>query len=64
MIDLNLLKKYKADGYLRSQRHPYFDITIWNYTDKTQYEMKWDEITLLCRGLVVDNKTGDILGLP
>lgn len=64
MIDLNLLKKYKADGYLRSQRHPYFDITIWNYTDKTQYERKWDEITLLCRGLVVDNKTGDILGLP
>jgi RNA ligase len=31
-------------------------LTIWNYTEKVQYEGLWDEITLSCRGLVTDDR--------
>jgi RNA ligase len=43
--------------------HPTLPLTIWNYTEKVQYENLWDEVTLMCRGLVTDD-TGDIVASP
>lgn len=60
---LKVLEKYKDDGWLYSQNHPHLPLTIWNYSQKTQYEGKWDEITLQCRGLVTDEK-GNIVARP
>lgn len=56
-VDLNKLKSYKAQGWLKSQDHPELPLTIWNYTPNTTYEGKWDEITMLCRGLVTDQES-------
>ncbi len=42
-------------GYIISQKHPRLPLTIYNYTAKTQYERYWNEATLTCRGLVLDN---------
>ena len=47
-----------AGGYVRAQRSP-FDprLCILNYTKKTQFEQRWNNITKKCRGLVVDIST-------
>jgi len=58
-----VLNKYVEDGLLYKQIHPTLDLTIWNYSEKVQYESLWDEITLMCRGLVTNSK-GDIVARP
>ena len=60
---LEKLNKYLEDGLLYNQVHPTLDLTIWNYTEKVQYEGLWDEITLMCRGLVTNSK-GEIVARP
>jgi RNA ligase len=60
---LEKLNKYYEDGLLYKQVHPSLPLTIWNYTEKVQYENLWDEVTLMCRGLVTDN-TIDIVATP
>jgi RNA ligase len=61
---LDQLNKYHEDGLLYKQVHPTLPLTIWNYTEKVQYEGLWDEITLQCRGLITDNNTGKVLVRP
>jgi RNA ligase len=60
---LEKLNKYYEDGLLYKQVHPSLPLTIWNYTEKVQYENLWDEVTLMCRGLVTDN-IGDVVATP
>jgi RNA ligase len=60
---LEKLNKYYEDGLLYKQVHPTLPLTIWNYTEKVQYENLWDEVTLSARGLVTDD-TGDIVATP
>ena len=60
---LEKLNKYYEDGLLYKQVHPTLPLTIWNYTEKVQFENLWDEVTLMCRGLVTDDK-GDIVATP
>jgi len=61
---LKTLNQYKKDGWLISQSHPTLPLTIWNYSKKTQFERKWDEITIMCRGLVTWDETGEIVARP
>lgn len=51
------------EGWLISQTHPKLDLTIYNYSQKTQYDGYWNEATLTCRGLVMNSK-GDIVARP
>lgn len=44
-MNLETLHKYQLDGLLYSQTHPTLPLTIWNYTEKVQYEGLWDEVT-------------------
>jgi RNA ligase len=60
---LEKLNKYYEDGLLYKQVHPSLPLTIWNYSEKVQFENLWDEVTLMCRGLVTDNN-GDIVAIP
>lgn len=60
---LDKLEKYYEEGLLIKQTHPTKDLTIWNYTQKVQYEKLWDEVTLQCRGLVTNSK-GEIIARP
>jgi RNA ligase len=62
-MNLETLHKYKEDGLLRCQTHPTLPLTIWNYTEKVQYEGLWDDITLSCRGLVTD-ENGIVVARP
>jgi len=58
-----VLERYHKEGLLYKQVHPTLPLTIWNYTEKVQYENLWDEITLQTRGLVTDND-GNIVARP
>jgi T4 RnlA family RNA ligase len=60
---LNILNDYKERGLLYSQIHPILPLTIWNYTEKVQYESLWDEVTLTTRGLVTDS-SGRVVARP
>ena len=64
MITVENLHKYFNKGLLYKQTHPTLPLTIWNYTEKVQYESLWDEVTLQCRGLITDDNTGKILISP
>lgn len=65
---MHKLNKEKLDqmveeGWLISQVHPDFDLTIYNYSQKTQYERKWNKETLVCRGIVLNSK-GQVVSRP
>ena len=60
---LNILNDYKERGLLYSQTHPILPLTIWNYTEKVQYESLWDGVTLATRGLVTDG-SGRVFARP
>jgi len=60
IFDLNILNQYVTDGWVERNDHPSFPISIYNYSRKTQYEGKWDEITKQCRGLILD-KEGNVV---
>ena len=62
-MNLETLNRYHEDGLLYKQTHPTLPLTIWNYSESVQYEKKWDEITLSCRGLVTDNE-GNVVARP
>jgi len=60
---LEKLNEYFEKGLVYKQIHPTLPLTIWNYSEKVQYEGLWDEITLQTRGLVTDNE-GNIIVRP
>jgi len=62
-ITKDILESYVKEDWLISQRHPTLPLTIYNYSQTTQYEQHWDEVTLQCRGLVFDDE-GNIVSHP
>jgi RNA ligase len=60
---LRILNKYHNQGLLYKQVHPTLPLTIWNYSEDVQYGNKWDEMTLMARGLVTD-EFGTIVARP
>ena len=56
MIDIALLKQMINDGYVHAQKHPTRNLFIYNYSPKAQYERVWNDVTLMCRGLILDGQ--------
>ena len=63
-MDIATLNTYFENGLLSKQSHPSLPLTIWNYTDKVQYDGVWDDVTIQCRGLITENVTGSVLVRP
>lgn len=63
MFDKSVLQKYLENGYIRVQKHQEHELYIYNYTAKTQYESLWDDVTLNCRGLIL-NKDDELIARP
>lgn len=51
-----LLNEMIDNGFISVQKHPTEDLYIYNYTAKAQFEYLWNEITLACRGLILDSE--------
>lgn len=43
-------------GYVSKRKHPSEELYIYNYTAKTQYQGRWTDLTLMCRGLILDSE--------
>lgn len=43
-----------SKNYVRVNKHPEHDLYIYNYTQNAQFERVWNEVTLACRGLILD----------
>ena len=50
-----IIKPYIESGLIEENRHPSLPLTIYNYSRECQYEQKWDDVTLQCRGLILDD---------
>lgn len=48
--------KYIEEDLINKVKHPEYDLWILNYTKKCQYDRAWDDITIKCRGLIIDAK--------
>jgi RNA ligase len=53
---LEILNDYIEKGLVVKNDHPSLPLAIYNYSRNCQYEGKWDEITMHCRGLILDNE--------
>lgn len=62
-MNLSDLDQLVSEGYLKRQDHPSGEFILYDYTDKTQYDGYWTELTLMCRGLILD-KEGNIVSRP
>ncbi|MBC8091663.1 MAG: 2'-5' RNA ligase, partial [Pseudonocardia sp.] len=51
------LETMLTGGFVRAQRHPTLPLTIFNYTERTVYERKWNVATQACRGLIASHGT-------
>lgn len=56
MKNIELLNQMLEAGYLEVQRHPEHNLYIYNYSPTVQYERVWNEVTLACRGLILNDK--------
>lgn len=55
-VDLTILNSYVLNGLVEKNSHPSLPISIYNYSRTCQYERKWDDVTLMCRGLILDDE--------
>lgn len=57
--------EYVDQGYISRKEHPEdSNVVILNYTEKTVFERKWNDITLQCRGLILNEATCEVLARP
>lgn len=62
-ISMENLQKMINDGYVSVQKHPTEDLFIYNYTQRAQFDRVWNEETMMCRGLILDEK-GKLVARP
>lgn len=58
-----LLQEMLEEKYVRRQSHPTLPLHILNYSEKAQFEKKWNEVTRQCRGLIY-NEDLEIVARP
>jgi len=59
LLDLNELNEMIAQKYVRVQVHPVLPLSIFNYTEHAQFDRVWNDVTRLCRGLIVRHDEED-----
>ncbi len=64
-ITYEKIKPYIENKLISQDIHPAdHDVRIFNYTQKAQFNKVWDDITMQCRGLIMNIRTGEILARP
>lgn len=54
MLNFENLDRMIAEKYISVQKHPEFDLYIYNYSHRAQFDRVWNNETLQCRGLIMD----------
>lgn len=55
-MDITAIQCEIEDGYIHQQAHPTAPLRILNYSQKAQFDWRWNVETTLCRGLIVDDE--------
>lgn len=63
MFTKEKLQAYLDRNLIKVQQHPSADLFIYNYSAEAQYKQHWDEVTLACRGLILDG-VGTVVARP
>lgn len=63
LLDTNELSEMIEDKFVKVQKHPTYDLYIYNYTEKAVVFNVWNDVTKTCRGLIVDD-VGEIIARP
>lgn len=59
------IKPYIEKGLISENKHPEdSNVRIFNYTQKCQFSGEWDEVTMQCRGLILNVETGEVIARP
>lgn len=64
LFDPQLLLDMVNEGKVRIQFHPSFPLCIATYTKEAVVQQDWNPVTTVCRGLIWNEKTGEILARP
>jgi RNA ligase len=64
LFDKELFQQMREEGYIRIGMLDGCVLAIANYTEKAQYEQKWNPVTLQCRGLIFDVFTHNVVARP
>lgn len=62
--DYKQLQELVRLNYIHKSKHPIYDIFIYNYNPKTQFEGYWTPLTRMSRGLVLDQSGNIIIKCP
>lgn len=62
-VDFDRLMQYHEDGKLHHSVNLGGDLHVWCYSQSTVYNRDWDDLTMLCRGLVTDGE-GVVISRP
>lgn len=53
-IDKQLLERMIAEKMVKVEKHPNYDLYIYNYTPNCVFSKTWNDVTMQCRGLILD----------
>lgn len=64
LFDANQLGKMLEGKYVRQQVHPTAPLAVLNYTEKAIFDHEWNKVTMTCRGLIYNYRTGEVVARP
>lgn len=65
VLDMDLFSEQREAGNIRVQVHPEFDsLFIANYTEQAAFNRDWNDATRMCRGLIWNTDTKEVLARP
>ncbi len=60
---LESIERHVQNGLISKVKHSEYPLYIYNYTRNTVFERYWDQHTVNCRGLILDNQ-GNVISRP
>lgn len=64
ILDIIALNDMREAGYIRQARHPTLPLVSECYTKRTMFEKKWTNETRICRGLIWNTETLEVVARP
>lgn len=55
-LDVEAIQREISAGYINEQQHPSAPLRILNYSQRAQFDWRWNAETMQCRGLIVDHE--------